>query len=182
MCVWSHFSRVSYVSCIGKQVLYHQRHLGNPHPAIWLNKGEVLVARLCPTLCDPMDGSPPGSMEFSRQEYWSGLPFPSPGNLPNPGIKPRSPASQADSLPSHQGSPGLNKGLSNSGFLFVCLLCPWLLLLSLCLKNFFKCSLSITAVKMLLKKATIQHNALERNPIDFIVSFKYASAGQNLPI
>ena len=40
------------------------------------------------------------SMEFSRQEYWSGLPFPSPGDLPNPGIKLRSPALQADSLPS----------------------------------------------------------------------------------
>ena len=37
-------------------------------------------------------------MGFSRQEYWSGLPFPSPGNLPNPGIEPRSPALQADSL------------------------------------------------------------------------------------
>ena len=40
------------------------------------------------------------SMEFSRQEYWSGLPFPSPENLPNPGIKPGSPTVQADSLPS----------------------------------------------------------------------------------
>ena len=38
------------------------------------------------------------SMEFSRQEYWSGLPFPSPGEFPNPGIKPRSPALQADTL------------------------------------------------------------------------------------
>ena len=38
-------------------------------------------------------------MEFSRPEYWSGLPFPYPGDLPNPGIKPRSPALQADSLP-----------------------------------------------------------------------------------
>ena len=38
------------------------------------------------------------SMEFSRQEYWSGLPFSSPGDLPDPGIKPRSPALQADSL------------------------------------------------------------------------------------
>ena len=38
------------------------------------------------------------SMKFSRQEYWSGLPFPSPGNLPNPGIKPRSPTLQVDSL------------------------------------------------------------------------------------
>ena len=42
----------------------------------------------------------PLSMELSRQEYWSGLPFLSPGDLPNPGIKPRSPALQADSLPS----------------------------------------------------------------------------------
>ena len=38
-------------------------------------------------------------MEFSRPEYWSGLPFPSPGDLPNPGIKPGSPELQADSLP-----------------------------------------------------------------------------------
>ena len=41
---------------------------------------------------------PPLSMEFSRQEYWSGLPFPSPGDLPNPRIKPMSPTLQADSL------------------------------------------------------------------------------------
>ena len=40
------------------------------------------------------------SMEFSRHEYWSGLPFPSPGDLPNPGIEPGSPALQADALPS----------------------------------------------------------------------------------
>ena len=39
------------------------------------------------------------STEFSRPEYWSGEPFPSPGDLPNPGIEPRSPALQADSLP-----------------------------------------------------------------------------------
>ena len=42
----------------------------------------------------------PPSMEFSRQEYWSGLLFPSPGDLPHPGIKPRSPELQADALPS----------------------------------------------------------------------------------
>ena len=40
------------------------------------------------------------SMGFSRQEYWSGLPFPSPGNLPDPGNEPRSPALQADALTS----------------------------------------------------------------------------------
>ena len=42
----------------------------------------------------------PPSVGFSRQEYWSGLPFPSPGDLPNPGIEPGSPALQADALPS----------------------------------------------------------------------------------
>ena len=42
----------------------------------------------------------PPSMGFSRQEYWSGLPFPSPGDLPDPGIEPRSPALWADTLPS----------------------------------------------------------------------------------
>ena len=44
----------------------------------------------CPTLCNPMDYSPqaPLSMGFSRQEYWSGLPCPPPGDLPDPGIKP----------------------------------------------------------------------------------------------
>ena len=42
----------------------------------------------------------PLSMGFSRQEYWSGLPFPSPGDLPDPGIEPRSPALQADALTS----------------------------------------------------------------------------------
>ena len=46
----------------------------------------------------------PLSMEFSRQEYWSGLPFPSPGDLPNPGIEHGSPTLQADSLPT--GPPG----------------------------------------------------------------------------
>ena len=48
----------------------------------------------------------PPSMGFSRQEYWSGLPFPSPGDLPDPGIEPRSPALQADALTSEpQGKP-----------------------------------------------------------------------------
>ena len=48
----------------------------------------------------------PLSKGFPRQEHWSGLPFPSPGDLPNPGIEPTSPALQADSLSlSHQGGP-----------------------------------------------------------------------------
>ena len=53
------------------------------------------------------------SMEFSRPEYWSGQPFPSPADLPNPGIKPRSPIFQADSLPAKpQGKPR-NTGLGS---------------------------------------------------------------------
>ena len=52
------------------------------------------------------------SMGFSRQEYWSGLPFPSPGDLPDPGIKPRSPTLEADALTSEP--PGiLNEVLSS---------------------------------------------------------------------
>ena len=52
-----------------------------------------------------VDQQAPLSMGFSRQEYWSELPFPSPGDLPDPGIQPMSPALQADSLPlSHQWS------------------------------------------------------------------------------
>ena len=54
----------------------------------------------CPTLCDPWTVAyqAPPSMGFSRQEYWSGLPFPSPGDFPYPGIEPGSPASLADAL------------------------------------------------------------------------------------
>ena len=48
----------------------------------------------------------PLSMGFSKQEYWSGLPVPSPGDHPNPGIEPRSPALQADSLPTGLYSQG----------------------------------------------------------------------------
>ena len=60
---------------------------------------KLLVAQSCLTLCDPTHK---GSSVHGilQQEYWSGLPFPSPGDLPNLGIKPRSSAWQADSLPS----------------------------------------------------------------------------------
>ena len=66
----------------------------------------VLVAQSCLTLCDPMNCQAPLSMGFSGQEYWNGWPCPSPGDLPAPGIKPRSPTLQADSLPSEpSGKP-----------------------------------------------------------------------------
>ena len=62
--------------------------------------GGGLVAKSSPTLVTPWTVAcqAPLSMGFSRQEYWSGLPFPSPGDLPNPGIEPGSPALQADAL------------------------------------------------------------------------------------
>ena len=53
------------------------------------------LLQLCPTLCDPMDyiaGQAPPSVGFFRQEYWTGLPFPTPGDLPNPGIEAAFPA------------------------------------------------------------------------------------------
>ena len=58
--------------------------------------GGGLVTKSCPTLATPwtIARQAPLSMGFSRQEYWSGLPFPSPGDPPNPGIEPQSPALQ----------------------------------------------------------------------------------------
>ena len=63
--------------------------------------GSGFAAKLYPTLVSrwTVARQAPLSMGFSRQEYWSRLPFPSPGDLPTPGIEPRSLALQADSLP-----------------------------------------------------------------------------------
>ena len=60
----------------------------------------MLDTQSCLTVCDPMDYSLPGSSVHGiiHQEYWSGLPCPPPGDLPDPGIKPGSPALHADSL------------------------------------------------------------------------------------
>ena len=73
-----------------------------PCPSVseWLTM-YMLVVQLCLTLCNPIhyivnQASLP--VGYSRQEYWSGLPFLSPGDLPNPGIEPGCPALQADSL------------------------------------------------------------------------------------
>ena len=99
----------------------------------------------------------PLSMGFSRQKYWSGLPFPPPGDLPNPGIKPKFPALQADSLPAEpSGSP-------TSGLHSLILICPvgWLLTavtlncpLSLC-KVILTCICQFPEVKTQLKALII---------------------------
>ena len=71
---------------------------------------ESEVAQSCPTLCDlwTVAHQAPPSMGFSSQEHWSGLPFPSPGDLPNPGIEPRSSTLQADALTSAPPGKPLN--------------------------------------------------------------------------
>ena len=72
-----------------------------------------LAAQSCLTLCDPMNSShtAPLSVGFPRREYWSGLPCPSPGDLPDLRIEPQSPALQADSLPTEPpGKPATRKG------------------------------------------------------------------------
>ena len=77
-----------------------------PSLSLHQSHSKALVTQSCLTLCNTMVYIPqaPLSMGFSRQVYWSGLPFPSPGVLPDPRIEPRSPSLQKDSLPSE--SPG----------------------------------------------------------------------------
>ena len=61
-------------------------------------ESESEVAQSCPSLCTPWAAAhqAPLSMGFSRQEYWGGLPFPPPGDIPDPGMEPGSPTLQAD--------------------------------------------------------------------------------------
>ena len=76
----------------------------------FINLGGGLVAKLYLTLVTPWTVAcqAPLSMGFSRQGYWSGLPFPPSGDLPSLGIEPRSPALQADSLPTELGGKPLS--------------------------------------------------------------------------
>ena len=69
---------------------------------------KVKVTQSCPTLCDPVDYTVHGILQARILEWW---PFPSPGDFPNLGIKPRSPALQADSLPAEP--PGKSKILDS---------------------------------------------------------------------
>ena len=89
-------------------------------------KVKVSVVQSYLTLCDPMVCRSPGflSMEFSRQEYWNGQPFPSPGDLPHPGMEPSSPALQADSLLSEP--PGKPPGQEQMSKTDILLTQPWI--------------------------------------------------------
>ena len=98
--------------CRSKWEWIAQQFIATRANSLWKKQtaGCVLVTQLCLTLRGPMDWEPgghqvPPSMKVSKQEYWSGLSFPSPGDLPDPGIEPRSPALQADFYHlSHHGS------------------------------------------------------------------------------
>ena len=93
-----------------------------------------LVTKLCWTFATPriIANEAPLSMGFFRQEYWRGLPSSSPGDLPNPGIKPSSPSLWADSLPlSHQGSP-------RTGYSRQMPILAYMVMKESCLKCFFR--------------------------------------------
>ena len=77
----------------------------------------VKVTQLCPTLCNPMDYTVHGILQARILEWRIPKPFPSPGDLPNPGIKPRSPALQADSLPEESLGKPKNTGVGNLSLL-----------------------------------------------------------------
>ena len=94
-------------------------------------ESESEISQLCLTLSNTMDCSLLGSSihVIFQARYWNGLPFPSPGDLPEPGIEARSPALQADSLPSEPpGNPKekrlvVKRGASPSPFFTLCLKC-----------------------------------------------------------
>jgi len=72
-------THVSYISCIGRRVLYHEQHLGSPEMKAAAAAAAAKSLQSCLTLCNCRDGSPPGSPvpEILQEEHWNGLPFPS---------------------------------------------------------------------------------------------------------
>ena len=87
-----------YRLCLLDNAKYERKKLSPGQLTWWLVGQSLSCVQL---FCDPLAVArwAPLSMGFSRQEYWSGQPCPSPGDLPNPGIKPRTPTLWADSLP-----------------------------------------------------------------------------------
>jgi len=117
-------------------IIWENSSIVNNHWRTWPSHGincsktiwsEVLGAQSRPTLCDPMDSSLPDSLlhGISRKEYWSGFAVPSPEDLADSGIEPRSPAMQVDSLPFEPSqNPYLNFiGLSTPCLQTVFLVC-----------------------------------------------------------
>ena len=104
--IWKHMHKF----CMHCKILYHVIQ----HVFV-----KVQVTQLCLTLCDPMDCNPSGSSVHgeSPQEHWSGLPCPPPGDLPNPGIEPRSPTLQVDSLPAEPQEKPKNTGVGRLSLL-----------------------------------------------------------------
>ena len=115
--IWFQLRHLSLLDCLCHRLCYRLLlgSLGSIQMTLLghreaLVKGKVLVAQ-SQLFATPWTAAcqAPWSMRFSRQEYWSGLPFSRPGNLPDPGIEPGSPVLQADSLPYEPpGKPFLN--------------------------------------------------------------------------
>ena len=104
ICLWYHCQQAWLAKTLQFQpvmLIYNKKYVFGPYPHFWQGAPGSLVPKSYPTLETPwtVPLQAPLSMEFSRQEYWSESPFPSPGDLSYPRIKPRSPALQADSLP-----------------------------------------------------------------------------------
>ena len=97
---------------IVSSLLSYKTNAGIKCSLFYTMKVKVIVAQSCLNLCHPWTvvHQAPLSMGFPRQEYWSGLPFPPPGDLPNPGNESSSPALLADSLPS---DPPITKACKN---------------------------------------------------------------------
>ena len=125
----------------------------------------------------------PLSLEFSRQEYWSGLPFPSPADLPNPGIKPWSPALQADSLPSEPLgkpilSPALNVRITSCREPAYCIFCAYCILsAALSTASSFRIWNSSTVI-LSLPGASVRNSAHDKGHEEG--GSAYAKAGSSL--
>ena len=94
---WLKDQTVSCGSCISRQTLYHWATWEAPYNH---EKKEKWKWTVMSDSLRPHGHQAPPSMGFSRQGYWSGLRFPSPGKLPDPGVEPRSPTLWTDALPS----------------------------------------------------------------------------------
>ena len=102
LCIWVFYSSMVCNS------LYDLGYFSGSHFV------KVKVTQSCPTLRDPMNYT---VHEFCRPEYWSGQLFPSPGDLSNPGIEPRSPALQVDSSPAEPSGKPKNTGVGSPSLL-----------------------------------------------------------------